>query len=183
MTDEQLIYLAREDSRDLTPEAIVLLKEEFARRNLDMNVFIPVEKQKLDEEEREQIEGFYNPATGAEDALLGRNYMSIKNPAQEKELAENEKKFMANLSEEELQQLIRKCDSSMLVNGIIFIAGIVITVATYLAVADKGGTYFVAWGVVIFGGYSFFRAFDAKNKYQAQLKTMQNKKEEWPKGD
>ena len=108
MTDEQLIYLAKEDSYGLTDEALVLLKEEFARRNLDMHVFMAAEPQQFTEENREPIEGFYNPTTSAEDSLLGRNYLSIKNPVLEQELAENEKKILDNLTEEDLNKLIKK---------------------------------------------------------------------------
>jgi hypothetical protein len=135
MTDEQLIHLATNDSDGLTNEAIAILKQEFASRNLGMDVFIPVVKEQADEEEREPVAGFYNPATSAEDALLGRNYLAIKNPAKEMELAENKEKFLANLTEEDLLTLIKKCNSSMLKNTIIFTVGFAVTIITYIPAA------------------------------------------------
>ncbi len=70
MTDEQLIHLAKEGSKDLTDEALLILKQEFARRNLSTGAFEPVEKEQSDLEEREPVPGFYNPATHTDDIML-----------------------------------------------------------------------------------------------------------------
>jgi hypothetical protein len=184
MTDEQLIHLATNDSDGLTYEAIAILKQEFISRNLDMDVFIPVAKEQAEEEEeREPIAGFYNPATSAEDALLGRNYLSIKNPAQEMQLAEHKEKFMANLTEEELLALIKKCNSSMLKNTFIFTIGFAVTIMTYLPAAENGGSFIVAWGAMAIGGIGFISAYWAKNKYQSALKHIHNKSEELPENE
>ncbi|MDP4262370.1 MAG: hypothetical protein Q8941_07545 [Bacteroidota bacterium] len=181
MHDGQLILLAREDSHDLTDEAMVMLNEEFARRNLDLNAFLPVEKEQTQEEaeQREPVAGFYNPATNTDDAIMGRNYQAIKNPAREAALAENEKKFMANLTEENLQLLIKKCDRSMLYNAIVFVIGFAVTLLTYLVVANKGGSYIVAWGAIVFGAVGFFRALGAKDKYESLLKGFHTKNDEF----
>lgn len=180
LTDEQLIHLAAKDSNGLTDEAIAILKQEFVSRNLDMDVFIPVVKEEADEEEREPIAGFYNPATGAEDVLLGRNYLAIKNPAQEMQLAEHKEKFMADLTEEQLLTLIKKCNSSMLKNTIIFTIGFAVTMITYLPAAENGGSFIVAWGAIAIGGFGFISAWWAKNKYQSALKYFHSKSEELP---
>ena len=46
------------------------------------------------------------------------------------------------------------------------IGGIAVTAGTYAAVANTGGTYFIAWGAMLFGGLQFlkgiFRAIVAK---------------------
>jgi hypothetical protein len=47
--------------------------------------------------------------------------------------------------------------SDMLFGALWCIGGIVVTAATYSAVKDTGGTYIVAWGAIIFGGYQFFK--------------------------
>jgi hypothetical protein len=52
-------------------------------------------------------------------------------------------------------------DGALLVNGVIFGVGIAITVGTYMAAAN-GGTYFVAWGAILFGGIRFFKALAGK---------------------
>lgn len=172
MSDAQLLHLASEDRKGLTDEALMLLKEEFAKRSLDVSVLDPIEmdKEPQREEDREPIAGFYNPSTSAEDALLGRNYLSIKNPAQEATMAESQQRFVNSLNPDDIRILIKKAENSMLANGLIFFAGLLITIISFLAVAEKGGLYFLAWGPMLFGGYRFIRAFDNKNKYRVLLK-------------
>lgn len=46
---------------------------------------------------------------------------------------------------------------NMVVGGIWCIGGIVVTAVTYNAVKDTGGTYFVAYGAIIFGGFQFLK--------------------------
>ncbi|HEV2176083.1 MAG TPA: hypothetical protein VGW33_02620 [Terriglobia bacterium] len=46
---------------------------------------------------------------------------------------------------------------NMLRGGLWCVGGIVVTVATYSAAASGGGTYFVAWGAILFGGIQFFK--------------------------
>ena len=181
MTDEELLYLAREDRQGLTTEATDLLKQEFTRRCLDSSVFYPTEQQQDDDEEREPVEGFYNPSTGADDAILGRTYINMKNPATE-QLADEEKKPVANLPESHLEKLIKDCDNAIAVNALICLAGIVITVITYISVADKGGTFYVAWGAIAFGGYRCIRAADTRDKLRQSLKNTQEQKPQ-PAGD
>lgn len=45
----------------------------------------------------------------------------------------------------------------VMVGAIWCIAGIAITAGTYAAVEDTGGTYLIAWGPVVFGGFQFLR--------------------------
>ena len=182
MTDEQLVYLAREDSNGLTDEALAILKQEFEKRHLDRSVFEPLPKDQAEDEEREPIPGFYNPATSADDALMGRNYLRIGNPAEEENLAQAEQQSMTGLSTEEIQRLIYKCDRSMLINGIIAVAGIAITLITYVSVAETGGSYWVLWGPIIYGGFNFFKALFDKVKYKEFLKGIPGNKENFPGG-
>ena len=169
MADAQLLHLAKDDRDGLTDEALALLKDEFTKRGLNTGVFDPIEKVTEDEEYRQPIAGFYNPATSTDDALLGRNYLSIKNPVQEQIMAESQRQFADSLSRDDIQRLIKKAETSMLVNGIIFFVGFIITIASFLAVAEKGGVYYLAWGPVIFGGFRFFRAFEIRHKYKTRL--------------
>jgi hypothetical protein len=180
MTDEQLVHLAKEDSNGLTEEALAILKQEFEKRHLDPNAFIPMQNNEpdTDEEEREPIAGFYNPATSAEDALLGRHYLQIKNPAEEESLAKAEQASMVQLSTEEIHTRIFKCDRSMFINGTIAIAGIAITLITFFSVADTGGSFFVLWGAIAYGGFKFFRALIDKIVYKQLLKGDRDKKNE-----
>jgi hypothetical protein len=45
----------------------------------------------------------------------------------------------------------------MYTGAVVCAIGIIITVATYNAAAEHGGSYFVAWGAIVFGGIQFFR--------------------------
>ncbi len=48
---------------------------------------------------------------------------------------------------------------NMTIGGLICVVGLGVTVFSYLAAAESpgGGTYFVAWGAVVFGGIQFIR--------------------------
>ena len=48
-------------------------------------------------------------------------------------------------------------EHDMVVGGLWCVGGIVVTVLSYQAVAEKGGSYFVAWGAVLFGGIQFLK--------------------------
>jgi len=37
------------------------------------------------------------------------------------------------------------------------IGGLIVTAVSYSAVKDSGGTYIVAWGAVVFGGWQFLK--------------------------
>ncbi len=47
---------------------------------------------------------------------------------------------------------------SMIFGGLVCVVGILITAGTY-ASAEGGGTYFIAWGAIVFGAIQFFRGF------------------------
>ena len=46
---------------------------------------------------------------------------------------------------------------NMLVGGIWCVGGIIVTAVTYSMVSESGGTYFVAYGAIIYGGYQFVK--------------------------
>ncbi len=46
---------------------------------------------------------------------------------------------------------------NMLFGGLWCVGGTVVTVATYAAASSGGGSYFVAWGGIVFGGIQFFK--------------------------
>ena len=59
--------------------------------------------------------------------------------------------------EDRLEQRRRQARRDMTVGGIFCLVGIVVTVATYAAASQAGGTYVVTWGAVAFGGFQFLR--------------------------
>ena len=60
----------------------------------------------------------------------------------------------------------------MIINGIIFLIGIADTIIAFLMVSEKGGSFFIAWGVIAFGGFKFFYAFAERTEYQNTLKNI-----------
>lgn len=52
----------------------------------------------------------------------------------------------------------RKARKSALINGAIFLAGLVVTLGTLAAATKSGGSYFVFWGAIAFGLYGAIRA-------------------------
>ena len=48
---------------------------------------------------------------------------------------------------------------TMLISGGIALGALAITLFTYQLASNEGGTYFIFWGPVLFGGFAFFRAF------------------------
>lgn len=52
----------------------------------------------------------------------------------------------------------RKARNSALINGTIFVAGLVVTLGTLSAATKSGGSYFVFWGAIAFGLYGCVRA-------------------------
>jgi len=172
MPDEELIFLAKNDIDGLTDEALVLLKQEFLKRNMAIDVFINIEKEQSIEEDREPIEGAFNPHGNADNAMFGLSYQEMMYPpSKEKELNENKEAFLEKLTEQDIRSLIKKCDSSMIKNAIIFSVGIAITLITLMS-SINGGTYVVAWGAILFGGIGFFRAFDSRSKLKSALKNI-----------
>jgi hypothetical protein len=177
MPDEKLILLAKEEKQELTAEALALLKEEFSKRCLSMDVFATTVEMQPAAEQREPVEGSFNPVSTMDDAILGLSYQDMMYPPdKEKELNENKEAFMAKLGEEDINILIKKCDASMTKNVVIFTIGLAVTLLTFMA-AEGGGTYVVAWGAILFGGINFFRAFGTKNKLKSALKDMNTPQE------
>lgn len=48
-------------------------------------------------------------------------------------------------------------EHDMLVGALWCIGGILVTACTYSAAAEKGGSYTIAWGAILFGGIQFFK--------------------------
>lgn len=183
MTDGQLIQLAQTESRELTNEALSLLKDEFSKRRLDLDAFNQAETKQTSEELDEPITGFHNFSAGTGDVLKEFNHRkNVEEQVQlqrENALLEGNEQALAVVTEEELEKLIKKCNRTMWIDGIIFIAGTVATLLGYeLAKEGKGSNSFIVfWGAIIFGGIGFFVAYFNKKKYQAVLFNIHTKKE------
>lgn len=51
----------------------------------------------------------------------------------------------------------KRARRDILVGGLFFVGGLVITLITYSNASHGGGRYVVTWGAIIFGGIQFFR--------------------------
>ena len=60
----------------------------------------------------------------------------------------------------------KKASSDMKIGAAVCIIGIIVTVVTYDMVKNKGGTYFVAYGAIIFGAIQFLRGLFNSMKYK-----------------
>ena len=177
MPDEMLLQLAREDRDGLTDEALIILKQESRARGLSMFAFEAKIEAEI-EEELTSIEGFYNTPSSADNSMMGLSYQEMMYQNKEQELITSKENFLSKLSREELKELIKKSNNSMQKNGAIMAIGLAATIVTLVIATESGGTYVVAWGAIFFGGIGFFRAFEAKNTYQATLKNIDERKEE-----
>jgi hypothetical protein len=72
-------------------------------------------------------------------------------------------KVVDNLQQARTKAVRNNAGRDMLVGAAICVVGIVVTVATYAAASSSrtGGSYFVAWGAIIFGAIQFFRGLVA----------------------
>jgi hypothetical protein len=171
LPSEKLIQIAREDSKDLTKEAMELLRQEFSRRNLSLDIYLPVPKvSKQEVTESSIIPGANN---NADLAMVGQSYSAIQTEgtADETELTESEMLEKMNISQ--IEEALKKTERILVINAIIFFAGFVITAATYDYASKQGGSFFVAWGAILFGGVRAIQAWVQKRKLKAELAIKQ----------
>ena len=70
--------------------------------------------------------------------------------------AEDADVVIANLPNQYKQEKREAGNKNMLYGALWCVGGLLVTILTYSAASD-GGTYFVAWGAVIFGAIRFFK--------------------------
>jgi hypothetical protein len=69
MPDEKLIRFVKEDSHDLTAEAFSVLKQEFEKRSLDINAYIPVPVQQSGGNETASLQASWPAGNHAANAM------------------------------------------------------------------------------------------------------------------
>ena len=55
-------------------------------------------------------------------------------------------------------------NTNMIVGGLVCLLGLAITIGTFMASADGGGRFTIAYGAVIFGAIQFFRGLSQSNQ-------------------
>ena len=174
MPDEKLMQIAREDSPDLTDEAFTILKQEFAKRMLDINYYLPSAAEQAEDEPMPES---LIPNSNADDSMMGLSYQKMMYPddiEKEKKLRENKEAYLAKLTEDDIHLLINKCNRNMLISTCIFIIGFSITIITFVA-AGNSGTYLIALGPIMAGGIGFSLAYEKKKEYKYTLEERKRK--------
>jgi len=72
---------------------------------------------------------------------------------------------MEKVQSEEILGEVNDGKRDMVVGGLWCLGGLIVTIGTY-AFASGGGTYFVAWGAVIFGAIQFFKGLIQAEKFK-----------------
>ena len=181
MEDGQLIKIAMEDGHSLTPEAFQILKDEFNKRKLDYSHIDAVEETKvlIHQEKMQEIkDGIDNDHLDTawkyalEQKIDGIPQNEIVAGLVERGLEEPRAVQLLNDLPDKLIEIIKANDTKMLLGGISFIIGSMVTFFTYFRAVNEGGIYVVAWGAVIFGFVRFFIGLGEKRKYKKYLEIV-----------
>jgi len=181
MSDEQLIHLAQTEGQDLTSEALPLLHEEFLNRKLDTTIFGTLDDNKKAQQKRNIQEAQNNASNefiksiwtyAFNEKKKGTTDEEIRKGIIERGLDEEHSSLIIKTLESKAKEVLDIHDSDMLRGGLVFAVGFIITVWTYSS-AINGGTYFIAWGAIIFGAIRFFRGLSNKGKYKTILENIE----------
>jgi hypothetical protein len=179
MEDGLLIKVAREDGHTLTPEAFDILKEEFKKRKLDYSYIVSAEETKIlihQEKIQEIKDGIDNDHFDAvwkyalEEKINGSSQSGIIAGLIERGLDEPRAILLLNDMPVKLNEIIKAYDTKMLLGGISFVIGILVTLLTYFRAINEGGIYIIAWGAIVFGFVRFCIGYEEKRKYKKYLK-------------
>ncbi|MEP7318813.1 MAG: hypothetical protein ABI921_08720 [Panacibacter sp.] len=184
MSNNEIIELAKKDGDSLSMEAFSILKQEFIRRKLDMSTFSRVEqnrlitnKYKIKQEEETNKEEFTKSIwiLVFDEKKSGKSNEDIIAGLIDRGFSEHQASNIMDNMETAAKSLSDISENQMLKNGIFFIIGLIVTIITYTN-ALSGGTYIIAYGAIIFGGYRFIEGVINKKKYQSVLKLFTTKK-------
>lgn len=97
-------------------------------------------------------------AFAAQQMRAGKSNVQVQQELEAKGLPpEAARAVIQRLSEVRTRARGNTATRDMVIGGVICLIGIIVTVATYSAASSGGGTYVVAWGAIIFGGWQFLR--------------------------
>ncbi len=164
---EKLILLARNEARLLTPEAFELLRKEMIKRGLNLENYLAIEEDP--ETSFVELQDLQVNKSGADDAMLGKSYVDLMypiEPEKEKKLMEDDQAVLRKLSSSQVEREISKASFAMFLYFLLFLLGIIISVWSTITTGEDG-RFFVATGVIVFGGFGFFRWFFKKQKLKS----------------
>lgn len=175
MYDEELIQIAKTDGADLTVDALIFLKEELRRRNIRQEIIITEKENRYSIEndtEKEIIPQIDHDILGS-----GLTYQKLMYDKITEEPSATTAEEV--LTSEQIKEGLAKSLSAMRFYGLIFIAGLVVTIGSVIA-AKEGGNFVLAWGALLFGGIKFITSFIKWNKFksiQAGMNVINGEKE------
>lgn len=181
MADGQLLELANTEGHELLPEALDALKKEFLKRGLDMNVFNAVEETKQVHKEamvqkvKDTISTDFMSSIWAYVFEAKKENLAddeIKKGLMEKGLDDEQTSLIMQSVTHKVKESIKIYESETLTGGLICGVGLVITFVTYSA-AINGGTYFIAWGAIIFGAVRLFKGMANRDRFKTILSNIE----------
>jgi len=184
MSNNELIELAKKDGASLSKEAFTILKEEFSKRKLDTSSFLRIEQtrlitnqNKIKQEEELNKEKFEKSIwlLVFDEKKKGKSNEEIIVDLLDTGLSNYQATIIVENMEIAAMALLDKSENQMLKSGIFFIIGLIVTIFTYTS-ALNGGTYIIAYGAIIFGGYRCIEGMIDKKKYHSVLKIISSKK-------
>ncbi len=111
----------------------------------------------LTQEQQQSVQQIYNFAANLM-VKEQRTAFDVREILIEKGLSEEVASHIVDTLQEQIADAKKKrAGKDALYGGLWFFGGILVTVLTYASASNGGGTYFVAWGAIIFGGIQFFR--------------------------
>ena len=70
--------------------------------------------------------------------------------------------LLLNLLQQMKEAKNSAANKNMLYGALWCIGGLIVTAVTYSNASNEGGTYVVAWGAIVFGGYQFIKGIYQK---------------------
>jgi hypothetical protein len=182
MPDGRLVDIAVNDAHNLTPEAFQILKAEFKKRRLDYSYMESAEQTKADmqEEKVRKIKESVGDALSKEtwkyifeEKENGTPDSTIVKGLQQMGVEEQQAVSLLATIQPKLTGLISESDNQMLIGGLCFTVGSLVTFFTYSQAMTGGGTYVITWGAIVFGAIRFFTGISDKGKYKVLLNKIQ----------
>ena len=176
LLDSQLIELAQKDGYQITPEALGVLKDEFKKRKLDNSYIDAAEKKRQALQEEEELKANDKAEKKLrnemweyilKEKINGAADSTILQGIQSHGFDESRAKLIMSGFREKLRKMIANCSIQMIIGGLAFIIGTIITVVTLMAF--HGEQYIVAYGAIIYGAIQFFSALSVKRKCKMVL--------------
>ena len=186
MSDEALLDFTHREGGQLTPEALGILKSEFASRGLDASLLVAWEQGPKRAYPSPTGNDFMDADTGKilpspwavsttlweyvieEKAAGASDAMILEGLTQQGLTTEAATAIIDALEEVATARLKRAKDNATL--GACFcIGGIILTIVTFSAATTSGGTFLICWGPVIFGGIRWNKGITQKRKCEEVL--------------